>query len=300
MFAIGQVSGTFSWPWCSSGVTLAPFPPQARSSIAAPASPPCGASWAGCRPTSRPAPPRRPRPSARHRRRPGRLRAARSRCPRRARAAPVAHAHRLAVRHRPPVATPRSGPGCALAGRRLARGADPAAIAVGRACRSPPPPAALGVAGAVARARPLQPRRNRSGLWRAQHRIPLDPPRRGALAPAQRHRPAVHHPAQKRSPLLPLHPLPRTWPSAHRCSTGKARAPPPRPRPLASGISTTLSAAQGCCCSCASNANRTAAPAAPPKRLCVWGLPAMKATKASGRWRFAGGWSGSSRRRGCR
>jgi hypothetical protein len=134
MFAIAQVSGTFFWPWCSSGVTLTQFPPQARSSIAAPASPPCGASWAGCRPTWRPAPPRRPRPSARHRRLPGRLSAARSAGPLRAREAPVAGAHRPAVRHWPPVAAPRSGPGCALAGRRLARGADPAAAAVGRAC----------------------------------------------------------------------------------------------------------------------------------------------------------------------
>ena len=50
------------------------------------------------------------------------------------------------------------------------------------------------------------------GLRRAHHRIPLEPPRRGALAPSQRHRPAVHHPAQKRSPLLPLHPLPRPGP----------------------------------------------------------------------------------------
>jgi hypothetical protein len=53
-------------------------------------------------------------------------------------------------------------------------------------------------------------------LWRAQHRIPLDPPRRRARSPSQRHRPAVHHPAQKRGPLLPLHPLPRPgpWPIA--------------------------------------------------------------------------------------
>jgi superfamily II DNA or RNA helicase len=124
------------------------------------------------------------------------------------------------LRHRPPVAAPRSGPGCALAGRRLARGADPAAGAARRAGQSPPPPAALGLAGAVARARPLHTRRDRSGLWRAQHRIPLDPPRRRSLAPSQRHRPAVHHPAQKRSPLLPLHPLPR---------------PGPRPRPVPLG-----------------------------------------------------------------
>jgi hypothetical protein len=92
---------------------LAQFPPQARSSIAAPASHPCGASWAGCRPTSRlhpipsrsasashspPAcPPRRPRPSARHRRLPGRLRATRSAGALRARDAPVADAHRPAL-----------------------------------------------------------------------------------------------------------------------------------------------------------------------------------------------------------
>ena len=40
-------------------------------------------------------------------------------------------------------------------------------------------------------------------------------------------------------------------------------------------------------------------PGAPPNRSCVWGLPATKATKANARWRFAGGWSGRSRRRGC-
>ena len=45
----------------------------------------------------RPAPPRRPRPAARHRRLPGRLRAAQSRCPLRARDAPVADAHRPAL-----------------------------------------------------------------------------------------------------------------------------------------------------------------------------------------------------------
>ncbi|MFN9644554.1 MAG: hypothetical protein ACK6BG_05390 [Cyanobacteriota bacterium] len=43
-------------------------------------------------------------------------------------------------------------------------------------------------------------------------RCPLDPPRRRAPAPEQRHRPALHHPAQKRSPLLPLHPLPPPGP----------------------------------------------------------------------------------------
>jgi hypothetical protein len=72
------------------------------------------------------------------------------------------------LRHRPPVAAPRSGPGCALAGRRLARGADPAAGVARRAATqatpTPPPPAALGAAGAPARARPLHTRRDRSGL----------------------------------------------------------------------------------------------------------------------------------------
>ena len=89
------------------------------------------------------------------------------------------------------------------------------------------------------------------------------------------------------------------WPSAHRCSTGKARAPPPRPPPPASATSTTPPEAQGCCCSCANNASRMAAPAPPPNRSCAWGLPPMRATRVSARWRFAGGWSGRSRRRGC-
>jgi hypothetical protein len=53
-----------------------------------------------------------------------------------------------------------------LAGRRLAPGAAPAAGAAGRPCRPPPPPPALDTAGATARTRPLQPRRNRSRLWR--------------------------------------------------------------------------------------------------------------------------------------
>ena len=35
---------------------------------------------------------------------------------------------------------------------------------------------------------------------------------------------------------------------------------------------------------CASNANRTAAPAAPPNRSCVWGMRGTKAKRASGRW----------------
>jgi hypothetical protein len=32
----------------------------------------------------------------------------------------------------------------------------------------------------------------------------------------------------------------------------------------------------------------------------VWGLPATKAMKGRGRWRFGGGWRGRSRQRGCR
>jgi superfamily II DNA or RNA helicase/HKD family nuclease len=80
----------------------------------------------------------------------------------------------------------------------------------------------------------------------------------------------------------------------------KARAPPPPPPPPASATSTTPPAAPGCSCSCANNANRTAALAPPPNPSCAWALRATKATKANGRWRFAGGWSGRSRRRGYR
>ena len=49
--------------------------------------------------------------------------------------------------------------------------------------------------------------------------------------------------------------------------------------------------------------NKMAAPAPPPNPSCVWGLPPMKATKANGPWRggsLCGGWSGRSRRPGCR
>jgi hypothetical protein len=113
MFAIARVSGTFSWPWCSSGVTLAPFPPRrvppsrrrlhrpaARTGLVAAPPGGCTPSPGGApqpRIRRRPAPPRRPRPSARHRRLPGRRRAARSAGPLRARAAPVADAHRPAL-----------------------------------------------------------------------------------------------------------------------------------------------------------------------------------------------------------
>jgi len=66
-------------------------------------------------------------------------------------------------------------------------------------------------------------------------------------------------------------------------------------RSVLGGLSTTPLAAPGCsstatrkpATTCASNATRTAAPAPPLKRSCVWGLPATKATKASGRWRGA-------------
>ena len=50
----------------------------------------------------------------------------------------------------------------------------------------------------------------------------------------------------------------------------------------------------------ASNANRTAAPAPPPNPSYAWALRVTKATRVSGRWRSAGGWSGRSRRRGYR
>ena len=91
-----------------------------------------------------------------------------------------------------------------------------------------------------------------------------------------------------------------TWPSVPTCSTGIVRAPPPLLPPPASATSTTRRAAHGCCCLCGSSANKMAAPAPPPNRSCVWGLQPMKATKASGRWRSAGVWSGRSRRRGYR
>jgi hypothetical protein len=44
----------------------------------------------------------------------------------------------------------------------------------------------------------------------------------------------------------------------------------------------------------------TAGRARSPSRSCAWALPPTKATRASGRWRSAGGWSGRSRRPGCR
>jgi hypothetical protein len=35
-----------------------------------------------------------------------------------------------------------------------------------------------------------------------------------------------------------------------------------------------------------------AAPGVSPRHFGVWGLPGMRATRGSGRWRFGGGWSG--------
>jgi hypothetical protein len=82
----------------------------------------------------------------------------------------------------------------------------------------------------------------------------------------------------------PPPPATATWPSAHPCSTGKAKAPPPPPPPPASAPSTTRRAARGCSCTaarkpaatCASNVSRTAAPVPPPNPSCVWGLPLRK------------------------
>jgi superfamily II DNA or RNA helicase len=88
----------------------------------------------------------------------------------------------------------------------------PAAGPAGRACRPPPAPAALGPAGASARSRPHQPRRDRSRVRDPARRRPLDPPRRRPLARTQPDKPAVRNPQQERSPLLPLHPLPRPGP----------------------------------------------------------------------------------------
>jgi hypothetical protein len=45
---------------------------------------------------------------------------------------------------------------------------------------------------------------------------------------------------------------------------------------------------------------RAAGVAGSPSRSCAWGLPGTRATRASGRWRFAGGWSGRFRWGGCR
>ena len=129
------------------------------------------------------------------------------------------------LRHRPPETAPRSGPGAALTGGILAVGA------ARRALQAPPSPAALGLAGASAHARPLHTRRDRSSLWRAHHRHPLDQQRRRALA-----------------------------------------RPGPRPRPVPQGNP--------------ENHHRR--------------LPHRPATKASGRWRFAGGWTGQFRRGFCR
>ena len=52
-------------------------------------------------------------------------------------------------------------------------------------------------------------------------RRPLDPPRRCALARTQPDRPAVRDPQQERSPLLPLHPLPRPGPRPVPLPLGK-------------------------------------------------------------------------------
>jgi hypothetical protein len=38
----------------------------------------------------------------------------------------------------------------------------------------------------------------------------------------------------------------------------------------------------------------------PPNRSCAWGLPPMRAMRVNAPWRSAGGWSGRSRRPGCR
>jgi hypothetical protein len=60
--------------------------------------------------------------------------------------------------------------------------------------------------------------------WRLRdpaRRRPLDPPRRRPLARTKPHRPSVRDPQQERSPLLTLHPLPRTGPRSVTVPSGK-------------------------------------------------------------------------------
>ena len=62
--------------------------------------------------------------------------------------------------------------------------------------------------------------------WRLRdpaRRRPLDPPRRRPLARTQPERPAVRDPQQERSPLLPLHPLPRPGPRPVPVPRGERR-----------------------------------------------------------------------------
>jgi hypothetical protein len=196
-------------------------------------------------------------------------------------------AHRPAVWHGPALAAPGRGLRRALAGGGLAAGADSAGGVAGRALRAPPPPAALGVAGAPARARPHQP----CG-W-----VVLD-----ANGAPRNHREGVlwHQPSQADWLFI------TTCRSAPRCSTGRARATPAPPHPPGSAPSTTPPAAPGCCWLCTKPeasmqpvaARRAADLAASPSRFAASASRGTKATRANGRWRFAGGWSGRFRRRG--
>jgi hypothetical protein len=150
------------------------------------------------------------------------------------------------------------------------------------------------------------------GLWRAQHRIPLDPLRRRALAPSQRHRSAVHHPAHKREALfspstryrdLALGPALFHWESQ---STTTAASP--------TGQRYIHHAERGSrvlLCRCAEACGylreqrkqdgRTGAPTEP--FVCL-GFARYEGHEGERilffhQWRFAGGWSGRSRRPGC-
>ncbi len=102
--------------------------------------------------------------------------------------------------------------------------------------------------------------------WPPHSRRPLDPPQRRALARAERHRPAVHHPAKSEALFSP--------------ST--------RTRDLAFGPSLFHWESQ-------SRAGR----ARSPSLSFAWGLRATRVMRASDPWRFAGGWSGRSRRPTC-
>jgi hypothetical protein len=115
---------------------------------------------------------------------------------------------------------------------------------------------------------------------------PPQPPRRRALAPTEQHRPAVHHPAQRRSPLLPQHPLPRSgsWTlpvllgkrKQQHCRIAHGAAVHPQCGAGGRGGLTEPSRCQGFATYESHEGERPMA----------WG-------------NLCGGWSGKSRRRGC-
>jgi hypothetical protein len=142
------------------------------------------------------------------------------------------------------------------------------------------------------------------GLQRAQHRIPLDPLRRRALAPSQRHRSAVHHPAHKREALfspstryrdLALGPSLFHWESQ---STTTAASTGQRYFHYASRGSRVLLFVR-------EQRKQDGRAGAPTEPFVCLGFARYESHEGERilfvhQWRFAGGWSGRSRRRGCR